>query len=43
MVTKPAGSLAPTIGGIAADTLLAAQVPGLARKMVATFTDRFPT
>ncbi|WP_243773201.1 PucR family transcriptional regulator [Actinomadura barringtoniae] len=43
MATKPAGSLAPTIGGIAADTLLAAQVPGLAREMVATFTDRFPT
>ncbi|MFC5184185.1 PucR family transcriptional regulator [Actinomadura harenae] len=40
----PAGtSVAPRIGGVPADSLLGAQVPALARRMVATFADRFPT
>ncbi|RFU43420.1 PucR family transcriptional regulator, partial [Actinomadura logoneensis] len=36
------GSVAPAIGGVPADALLGPQVPALARRMVATFTDRFP-
>ncbi|MGI5171620.1 PucR family transcriptional regulator [Spirillospora sp. CA-253888] len=41
-VSKPTGSAAPRIDGTATDTLLAAQTPELARRMVAAFADRLP-
>ncbi|MEV4257857.1 helix-turn-helix domain-containing protein, partial [Spirillospora sp. NPDC049652] len=40
--SRGARSVAPAIGGVPADALLGPQVPALARRMVATFTDRFP-